>query len=173
MNSNFIRVGKIVNTIGLKGELKIYLYTDFAKERFKIGNQLFIGNVNNPSQIKVEIQSSKPYKNMYVLKFKDYNDINDVENLKNNFLWINKEQQKELTDGEYYYHQIIGCKVISTENEMIGEVKEIFSPGANDVWVVMSNNRKEILVPYIDSVVKEVDVINKKITIELIDGLMD
>lgn len=173
MISNYVKVGKIVSTFGLNGALKIYLYTDFADERFKKGNEIFIGNISTPNQIKMKIQSSKPYKNMYLLKFEDFDNINDVEKFMNYYLWVDKAQQEKLDDGEFYYHQIIDCKVVSNEGEDIGVIKEIISPGANDVWVVITEEKKEILIPYIDSVVKEVNVAKKTVIIELMEGLID
>ncbi len=163
-----------MNTHGIKGEIKIYSYTDFAEERFAEGNQLFIGEIGNPTNYSIEIQYSKSYKNMYILKFQQLNIINDVEKFKNLYLWIPKEQQKELDKDEFYYHQIIGCKVVTTEGQELGVVKEILSPGANDVWVVKSNDKKEdILIPYIEPVVKEVNLEDKKIIIKIIEGLID
>ncbi|OEG00375.1 ribosome maturation factor RimM [Vulcanibacillus modesticaldus] len=174
MDNQFIKVGKIVNTFGIRGELKIYLYTDFPKERFEKGNRLYIGNIEKPNQLEVEIQSSKPYKNMYLIKLRGFDNINDVEKYKNLYLWIMKEQQGELEEGEYYYHQIIGCNVVTTDGQELGVVKEILSPGANDVWVVRPHKgTKELLIPYIDPVVKDVDIDNKKIVIEVIEGLLD
>lgn len=175
MDRQFIKVGKIVNTFGIKGELKVYLYTDFPKERFKKGNQLHLGQMDNPSQLIVEVQSAKPHKNMYLLSLKGFENIDDVEKFKEHFLWITKDQQGELDEEEYYYHQIIGCKVITNDGEELGIVKEILSTGANDVWVLKSplEGKKDILIPYIEQVVKKVDVKEKEIIIEVIEGLLD
>ncbi len=174
MNIQYIKVGEIVNTLGIKGELKIFLYTDFPEARFKKGNQLLIGTIDQPNQIAIEIESSKPYKNMYVIKLKGYDNINDVEKYKNLFLWIHKEQQEELTEGEYYYHQIIDCKVRTIDGEELGFVKEILSTGANDVWVIKPiQGKKDILIPYIEEVVKDINLKEKMITIQVMEGLLD
>lgn len=174
MDIQFIKVGKIVNTFGIKGELKIYLYSDFPKERFKNGNRLWIGSQEDPNQLQVEIESAKPYKNTYLVKLKDYGNINEVEKYVNLFFWIEKGDLEELDEGEYYYHQIIGCHVVTTEGIIIGTVSEILSPGANDVWVVKPEPKgKDILIPYIKEVVKEVNVDKKIITIEVMEGLLD
>lgn len=174
MTNDFIKVGKLVNTFGIKGELKVYLYTDFPEKRFKKGQVLFLGSEENPNMFTIEIESSKPYKNMYIIKLKNFNNINDVEKFKNQFLWITKEEQGELEEGEYYYHQIIGCHVITIEGNELGTIKEILSPGANDVWVVKPNKGgKDILIPYIDEVVKTINIDEKRITIEVMEGLLD
>jgi len=174
LDFQFFRVGKIVNTHGLNGEVKIFLHTDFAEERFKKGNQLYIGEKDCSTKVKVEILYSKPYKDMYILKFNDLNTINDAEKFKNQFLWIPAEKQIDLDNNEFYYFEIIGCNVCTVDGSEIGVVKEILSPGANDVWVVkLKDSDKEIFIPYIESVVKDVDVQNKQITIELMEGLIE
>lgn len=174
MKQQYIKVGKIVNNFGINGELKIYLYTDFPKERFEKGTLLYLGKETNPDELQVQIESSKPYKNLYLIKLNGYNNINEILKFKNYYLWITKEQQEALPEGEYYYHQILGCEAITTNGEELGVIKEILAPGANDVWVIKPNNgEREILIPYIDSVVKQVDIAQKKVIIELIDGLLD
>ena len=79
----------------------------------------------------------------------------------------------ELEENEYYFHEIIGCEVFDENNESLGEIVEILTPGANDVWVIKSKNGKEILIPYIEDVVKNVDIPNKIINIEVMEGLID
>ncbi len=174
MDSDFVKVGKIVNTFGIKGELKIYLSTDFPEDRFQKGKILFIGKESLPNEIEVEVESSKPFKNLYLLKFKNYSNINDVEKYKNYYLWITKDMQGDLEEGEFYYHQIIGCRVITVQGKEIGIIKEIISTGANDVWVVKAHdmNKKDILIPYIESVVKEINIEEQKVIIEEMEGLL-
>jgi len=173
METEYIKVGKIVNTFGIKGEVKIYLYTDFPEQRFYKGNQLLLGKEGNSEKKRITIETAKPYKNVYLVKFEEWNNINEVEKLRDYYLWITKEQQNDLEEGEYYFYQIIGCEVLSTNGEKLGSVTDILTPGANHVWVVKSlNGKKEILIPYIDDVVKDVDVENRKITIEVMEGLL-
>ncbi len=174
MASKFFKVGKVVTTHGIKGEIRVYSYTDFPEERFASGNQIYIGEIDNPTNFIVDVQYSKPHKNMYILKFQQLNMINDVEKFKGFYLWIPEEQQKELDKDEFYYHQIINCSVETMDGQELGIVKEILSTGANDVWIIKSNDKKEdILIPYIEQVVKEVNIKEKKIIIELIEGLLD
>ena len=174
MSKEYVKVGKIVNTFGIKGELKVWLYTDFPEERFSKGNRLFLGQEKFPNQVDVEVEYSRPYKNLYIVKLNNYHNINEVEKFRDYFLWISKDQQGELEEGEYYYHQIIGCKVFTSEGEELGEVKEILSPGANDVWVVKpSQGKKDLLIPYIDEVVKEVNIAERRVEIVVMEGLLD
>ncbi|MCG3056595.1 ribosome maturation factor RimM, partial [Escherichia coli] len=85
---------------------------------------------------------------------------------------VSEDQLSELEDGEFYFHEIIGCIVKTEEGQELGKIKEILIPGANDVWVVKGKDGKEILIPYIDAVVQEIDVENKEIIITVMEGLL-
>jgi len=174
MASQYLKIGKIVNTFGIRGEMKVFIYTDFPEERFKSGNKLYIGQETNPTQVEVTVKSAKPYKNLYLLKFENLDNINDVEKYKNNFLWVSKDVQGELNEGEFYYHEIIGCKVLTVEGEELGEIYEILDAPANDVWIVRAyESGQDLLIPYIESVVMNVNVEEKTVTIKLLEGLLD
>jgi 16S rRNA processing protein RimM len=122
--------------------------------------------------IPVTIEAHRKHKQFDLLTFEDYGNINDVEPFKGHLLKVPKEQQVSLEEGEFFYHDIIGCSVFTVDGEELGKVKEILSPGANDVWVVKRKGfGSDILIPYIPSVVKTVDIDTKKITIEPLEGL--
>jgi 16S rRNA processing protein RimM len=95
-----------------------------------------------------------------------------VEKFRDGILKVPESQLGSLDEGEFYYHEIIGCLVATTKGEEIGKISEILSPGANDVWVVKGKGGKEILIPYINDVVKKVDVSEKVILIEPMEGLL-
>lgn len=164
-------VGKIVNTHGLKGEVKVKRITDF-EERFHVGSTVYIKNKDNEA-IPLIIASFRTHKNHDLLQFEEYDSIEAVEPLKGATLYIKKEQLTPLEPGEFYFHEIIGCKMYTLDGEYIGEIESILTPGANDVWVVKNESGKEILIPYIDDVVKEVNIEEKKVLIELMEGLID
>ncbi|QGH34514.1 ribosome maturation factor RimM [Gracilibacillus salitolerans] len=166
-----LKVGKIVNTHGIKGEVKVVRITDF-EERFEMGSTLWIKEKEDAALKPVTIDGHRIHKNFDLLHFEGYNNISDVEHFKESLLVINTDQLTELEDNEFYYHEVIGCEVETTTGELIGKVKEILSPGANDVWVVKQKG-KEYLIPYIEDVVKEVDIENQKIKIEPMEGLLD
>ena len=153
-------VGKIVNTHGLKGEVKVKRITDF-EERFHVGSTVYIKNKDNEA-IPLIIASFRTHKNHDLLQFEEYDSIEVVEPLKGATLYIKKEQLTPLEPGEFYFHEIIGCKMYTLDGEYIGEIESILTPGANDVWVVKNDSGKEILIPYIDDVVKEVNIEEKK-----------
>ena len=105
------------------------------------------------------------------MKFVGYDNINDVESFRNHELMVSAADQQPLEDGQYYYHQIIGLTVKTVAGEELGKVKEILAPGANDVWVVGRPGKADLLLPVIDDVVKQVDLDNGQVLVELMEGL--
>jgi 16S rRNA processing protein RimM len=171
MSEKLFTVGKIVNTHGIRGELKIVPETDFP-ERFAEGSELVIVDAQQ-KQTPVKVQASRLHKNMYILKFEKYDNINDVEKYKGSLLKIEGKYQEPLDEGEYYYHEIMGCKVITDEGQELGLITEILTPGANDVWVVSRPQKKQLLLPVIDDVILEVNVADKIVRIHLMEGLLE
>lgn len=171
MSEKLVTVGRIVNSHGIRGELKVVPETDFP-ERFDKGNALIIVDSQN-KQTPVTVQTSRLHKNMFILQFDQFSNINDVEKFKGSLLKIEAKEQQPLEEGEYYYHEIIGCKVVTEEGEELGLVSEVLTPGANDVWVVSLPKGKQLLLPVIDDVILNVDIANKTIRIHLMEGLME
>ncbi|GMB08483.1 ribosome maturation factor RimM [Thermolongibacillus altinsuensis] len=171
--TKWFNVGKIVNTHGIRGEVRVISRTDFANERYKVGNTLYIFMENADAPIEVKVARHRVHKSFDLLTFEGYDNINLVEKFKGAMIKIPETQLQPLNEGEYYFHEIIGCTVITEEGEIIGQVKEILTPGANDVWVVKRKNGKDVLIPYIDDIVKAVDVAEKKITIHPMEGLLE
>lgn len=171
MEERLYEVGFIMNTHGIKGEVKVRQITDF-KERFDPGATVYLKD-EKEGLLPLTVESSRPHKHILLVKFNGYDSINDVEKFKGKMLYIKHEQLTELGPNEYYYHEIIGCTVKTTEGETIGVVESILAPGANDVFVVKDENDNEYLIPHIEPVVKHVDVDHKVITIEVMEGLLD
>ncbi|GLX71177.1 ribosome maturation factor RimM [Paenibacillus glycanilyticus] len=172
MSKKYYNVGKLVNTHGLRGEVKILPQTDFADSRFAPGSKLSLQHPDNGQSLVVEVVSAKEHKGMYIVKLKGYNDINEVEKYKGWVLKIAEDELEDLEDGEYYYHEIIGCKVVTEDGEELGNISDILRPGANDVWVVDMPKKKQLLLPIIDEVLLKVDVANKTVTVRLLEGLI-
>ncbi len=164
-------IGKIINTHGIKGEVKVKQISDFS-ERFDLGSTVYVINEQGES-VPLLIDGCRTQQDLLLLHFKGYDTIESVEVLKGNNLMIEEAQLTELAEHEYYYYEIIGCMVYTMEGEEIGKIESILSPGANDVWVVQTREDKEILIPYIENVVKNIDVQNKRVEIELIEGLIE
>lgn len=168
----WFKVGKIVNTHGVKGEVKIVSTTDFPEERYQKGNTLYLFQGQNSEPISLVIKSHRNHKSFDLLTFEGYENINEVEKFKEGILKVQEDQLQDLEEGEYYFHEIVGCKVVTTDGEELGTIKEILSPGANDVWVVKGQRGKEHLIPYIEDIVKTVDIDKQLITIEPMEGLL-
>lgn len=173
--SKYYTVGKIVNTHGLQGEVRVITISDFKAERYQPGNVLYYFPDHETEEgHPLTLVSWRTHKQFDLLKFEGYTDINAVERFKGGWLKIRAEQRQTLPEGEYYFDQIIGCTVETETGDIIGHVDAILTPGANDVWVVKpTDGKKEILIPYIDDVVKKVDVDQKRIVIHLLEGLLD
>lgn len=172
MSQRMFNVGKLVNTHGIRGEVKIIPTTDFPETRFAEKSELILQQPDSNNNVSVTVERSRLHKNMYIVKFAQFDNINDVEKYKGWMLKVSEEQLDELEDDEYYYHEIIGCKVVTDEGEELGVIEEILSPGANDVWVVKPAKGKSILLPVIDDVVLEVDVQEKIVKVHIMEGLI-
>lgn len=173
MSEKWFNVGKIVNTHGIRGEVRVISKTDFADERYQPGNTLYIFKEGSQEPIKVVVESHRVHKNFDLLTFEGMHSIQDVEQFKGSLLRVDENQLSELDEGEYYFHEIIGCKVYTDDGEEIGTIREILATGANDVWVVKRKAGKDLLIPYIDEIVKDIDIDEKKIIITPMEGLLD
>lgn len=169
----YVEIGKLVNTQGLKGEVRVQSHTDFPEKRFKKGNVIFAFPESGAAPEELEIDGVRKHKNFIILHFKGRDSINDIEYLKPSDIKI-KEQQRareELKKGEYYVQQIVGLKVVDLAGNSIGKISEVMSMPANDVWVVKKNDGQELLMPKIDDVIKNVDLDQGVITVELMEGM--
>jgi len=169
----WFNVGKIVNTHGIRGEVRVISKTDFADERYKVGNTLYLFREKHKEPLELTIASHRTHKNFNLLTFEGYHNVNDVEPFRDGILKINESQLTDLDEGEFYFHEIIGCTVYTDTEEEVGTISEILTPGANDVWVVKGPKGKDVLIPYIEHIVKEVDITNKKVIITPMEGLLD
>jgi 16S rRNA processing protein RimM len=168
----WFNVGKIVNTHGIKGEVRVISKTDFPETRYKKGNSLFFFKDGLDNPIELKVKTHRQHKNFDLLSFEGYENINNVEAFRDGLLKVPENQLKGLEKDEYYFHEIIGCTVYTEDGLEVGKVKEILTPGANDVWVVKGNGGKEQLIPYIEDVVKEIKISEKKIIIHPLEGLL-
>lgn len=168
----WFNVGKIVNTHGIRGEVRVISKTDFPEQRYKIGNVLYLFMPGSNKPIELTVKTHRTHKNFNLLTFEGFENINEVEKFRDGILKVPESQLGVLDEDEFYYHEVIGCHVVTTEGLELGKVTEILSPGANDVWVIKSSEGKEILIPYIEDVVKKVDVKGKVILIQPMEGLL-
>ncbi len=162
-----VKIGKIVNTHGIKGELKVKSLTDFPEERFAKGQIVTIRFQNQ--NIEMEVLKHRYHKGHILVAFKDYEDINLVEKYKGCDLYCDKDPSL-LDEGEYYVDDLIGCQVYNYD-QYIGDVSDVQLYDHHDILVVQGKQR--IMIPYVEAFVKEEDIDHKRINVELIEGFID
>lgn len=170
--TEYLNVGKIVNTHGIRGEVRVISQTDFPEERYQPGAKLTLFR-DKKAPLELTVAGHRQHKNFDLLTFEGYPNINDVEAFRDGILKVDKAATSQLPENEYYYHEIIGLEVIDENGTKMGKIKEILSPGANDVWVIQRKGQKDALIPYIESVVKEIDLTNGVVHVEIPEGLLD
>lgn len=173
MSENYYRVGNIVNTHGIRGEVRVLAVTDAPQERFKPQARLYV--VTAGTYQPLTVTSYRRHKNFDLVAFAEIPDLTAAEKLKGKSLWVAADDRRTLQVGEgYYYHQIIGLKVVDHASATIlGTVKEILQPGANDVWVVARPGKKDWLLPAIKQVILKIDLSQQQVLIDLPEGLID
>ena len=170
MNEDMFRIGVITSTHGLKGEVKVFPTTD-DPARFKKLKKCFIRTKSG--DVPVEKKSCKFFKNMVIVKFKGFDNINDIEIYKNKDILITREDAVPLGPDENFIVDLIGLKVATDEGEELGTLKDVLQTGANDVYVVEMTDGKELLLPAIKQCILNVDLEQQTMTVHVLDGLMD
>ncbi|WP_150267590.1 ribosome maturation factor RimM [Paenibacillus tepidiphilus] len=169
-----LTVGKLVNTHGIRGEIKVVSRTDFPEVRFAAGSKLLIEPQDGGTKVEVEVEAAREHKGTFIVKLKGITDINQIEKYKGSLLKVPGDDLVELSEDEYYFHQIVGCTVYTEDqpDQPLGQITDILQPGANDVWVVKPSKGSEILIPVIKDVVLNVDIAEQKVTVRLMEGLL-
>lgn len=163
----YIKVGKIVNTHGIKGCMKCLPLTD-DMERFDELEYVYTEKDNTKRKI-IDVWYRK---NMVYIMLENINDMNTAESFRDTFISIFDDQLRELPENSYYLFDLEGMEVYSTEGEYLGKINIVYQTGANDVYEIINKN-KSFLIPAVKDVVKEVDIENKKMVINVIEGLLE
>ena len=165
----YIEVGQIVNTNGLKGLLKINPFTDDIT-RFERLKTIFIEH--KKELLEFEIESVRYQKKQVLLKLKGIDTIEEAEKYREDYLKINRNKEEKLPEDTYYIVDLIGLDLYTEDGELLGKLDDVFSTGSNDVYVVKNSEGKQILLPAISDVIKNIDLEQKKIVVNLIEGLL-
>lgn len=160
-----IEVGKIVNTHGVRGDIKINPYIDDV-EAFRDFEFIYVND------IKLKIKGVKFVKRNPILSIEGIDSVEKAEKYRNISAYVDEEMLPELSDNEFYIKDILGLSVLTEEGETLGTVTEVYKTGSNDVYEVLKEDGKKFLIPAIAQVVKEIDIRNKKMIIELLEGLI-
>lgn len=160
-----VRVGQIVNTHGIKGEVKVKSFTDFEDIRFKKGNTVLLDD-----EI-LEIQSFRIHKGFVLLTFKGYQNINDVEKWKGKELFVSVDDLHELEDNENYYYELSDCDVYDEDDNLLGTVSELIETPAHLILRVSKNENKDLLIPFVEQFIIDVISEEKKIVVRVLEGM--
>ncbi|HHV28686.1 ribosome maturation factor RimM [Acetivibrio mesophilus] len=168
----YLQIGKIVNTHGVKGEVRVIPLTDDPL-RFNKLKCVYISKEMSDEMQKFDIVSVKHQKNFVIIKFNGIDDMNAAERLKEHFVIIDRKDAVKLPKDTFFICDLINMNVFDHEGNNLGVLTDVLSTGSNDVYVVKNENKKEILIPALKSVVKEVCFENNKMVVELPQGLID
>ncbi len=166
----FLRVGVISSTHGVRGEVKVYPTTDDPARFTDLKSVL----LDTKTERKVlEIEGVKFFKNQVILKFKGYDTINDIEKYKGMDLLISREDAVPLGENENFIADLIDMTVTTDTGRKLGILKDVIQTGANDVYVVETEAKKEVLLPAIRECILQVDVEKKHMLVHILEGLLD
>lgn len=165
----YLQVGVISNTHGIRGEVKVFPTTD-DPARFKKLKKVFLDT--GEAYLEMEIEQVKFFKQFVILKFKGYDNINDVEKYKQKSLLVDREHAVKLEENEYFIADLIGLSVYTEEEKLLGTLSDVLQTGANDVYVVEMEDNKEVLIPAIRECILSVDLDERKMLVHLLEGLL-
>ncbi len=160
-------VGKIINTHGIKGQMKIYPLTDNV-ERFKKLETAYLGQ----EKLKVSIDKVDFFKNLVILKFKEFDNINEVLKFKDSDLFIDDKDRVVLPENHFFIYDLLGIDVYDMEDKFIGTIKDVIQGPSNDIYLIKSIDDKEFLIPAVKEFIKLVDIERKKMSIDPIEGMI-
>ena len=168
--NNILQVGAVTSTHGLAGEVKVFPTTDDPK-RFKKLKQVLLDT--GKDMLPLGVEHVKFFKNMVILKFKGYDRIEDIMGFKGKNLYVTRENAVRLKKDEYFIADLIGMKVYTEDEAYLGELTEVITTGANDVYTVHMENGKDVLIPAIGQCILNVDVEHETMQVHMLEGLLE
>jgi 16S rRNA processing protein RimM len=162
----YLSVGFLRRPHGVKGEIIMDLHTDFP-ERMKSGRKLFVGDGHQP----VILTSVRPHQAGLLVKFEGIETLEEAGRFRNQWVFVKKSDLPPLPEGQRYQHELLGFRVVDEDGNLLGELVEILETGANDVYVVLDDSGKEILLPDIPSVILDLEPASRTMRVHLLDGL--
>ncbi|MBE6129374.1 MAG: ribosome maturation factor RimM [Erysipelotrichaceae bacterium] len=167
----YIRIGRIVNTHGIKGEVRIQSESDFDEIRYQKGNTVYLHTADG--YLPFEVASFRFHKNFVLVSFRDHADINLVEQYKGCGVYIDEKDRQKLPEGEYYRDQLEGLKAFDEEGSELGEVIAVEETlGAQNNLRIRLTDGREVLVPNIPAFIRNVDLENGTVTVHRMEGLL-
>lgn len=164
-----LQVGVISSTHGVRGEVKVFPTTDDVN-RFKKLKKVILDT--GREHLNLEVEGVKFFKQFVILKFKGYDNINDIEKYKGKSLLVDRENAVKLRKNEYFIADMIGIQVFTDDGEEFGVMKDVLETGANDVYIIDSIRHGEVLIPAIKQCILDVNIEERKMVIHLMEGLV-
>ena len=169
MKQEYFEIGQIVNHFGIKGMVKVNPFTDDIS---KFENLKSVLVEKNGKLVDIQIEEVKYSKNQVLLKLKGIDTVEEAEKYRGCYIKIARKDTKKLPKDTYFIADLIGLTVYTDENILLGKVEDIYNSGANDIYVIKSEDGKQILLPGIGEVIKQIDLEQEKIIVHLIKGLV-
>lgn len=165
----YLQVGVITGTHGIRGEVKVFPTTD-DPARFKKLKKVFLDT--GKEYLEMEIEQVKFFKQFAILKFKGYDSINEIEKYKKKSLLVDRAHAVKLKENEYFIADLLGLKVYTDEEQLLGTLSDVLQTGANDVYVVKMEDDREVLIPAIRDCILSVDIEERRMKVHLLEGLL-
>ena len=166
---DLLKVGVITTTHGVRGEVKVFPTTDDAEHFLELEYVL----LDTGRELRrLDIKNVRFFKNLVILKFDGIDNINDIEKYKGKDLWIPREEAQELGEDEYYIADLQGLNVVLEDGTEFGTLRDVMETGANDVYIIDSNEHGEVLLPAIKECILDVDLEKNTMTVHLMKGLL-
>lgn len=167
---DLLRIGVVTTTHGIRGEVKVFPTTDDNKRFTKCDEVILVTKEGN---LTLHVEGVKFYKNIVIVKFREFNDINEVEKFRKCDLMVSREHALPLKEGQYYLCDVVGAKVVEEDGTRIGTVTEVIETGANNVFAIRTDEGREVLFPVIPDCIKKVDTEKGVVTAHIMKGLME
>lgn len=167
---DLLQVGAITQTHGLRGEVKVFPTTDDVK-RFKKLKEVILDT--GKEKMALEIENVRFFKQFAILKFKGFDNINDIERYKGKSLYVTRENAVKLRKDEYFIADLIGVKIYDEQDAYMGMLKDVIVTGANDVYEIALEDGRTLLLPAIKQCVLDVDMEQRRMKVHVLDGLLD
>ncbi len=161
-----ILIGKITSAVGLKGEVKVYNYSD-STEIYENTPQIYVDDE------LMAVQSIRTQKNMVVLKLEGFSDRTAAEKARGRQLFVTEDDLPELPEGQFYVRDLIGMEVFSDEGQRLGPVTDVIQNTAQDIFEIEMEDGRKVLIPKVDSYVLKIDGESRRITVHLQEGILD
>ena len=165
----YLQVGVITSTHGIRGEVKVFPTTD-DPQRFKKLKKVFLDT--GREKMPLEVAGARFFKNLVIVKFKGIDNINEIEKYRQCALLVDREEAVDLQEDEYFIADLLGMEVYA-DGEYFGNLKDVMETGANEVYVIESEKHGEVLLPAIHDCILSVDTEERKMEVRLLDGVLD